>query len=121
MEKPMRGLTAVAIILLMTMGSGQAQVVDRQALLRDIAGKWFQFATAAGERGIIRFSRNGSVRIARSNFNPSSDQGRWWFSGADLCARWTVIRDGQSACSQLSKVGEGRYRNTRGDAMRATR
>jgi hypothetical protein len=61
----------------------------------------------------IHYSAGGSMTASMSTVaaalargDGSSDRGKWWISGDQICQRWTTWMDGKSYCYKLTLRGK---------------
>jgi hypothetical protein len=47
----------------------------------------------------------GTVAASLSRGDGSSDSGKWWVDGDQLCQQWRVWMDGKSYCYKLTRSG----------------
>ena len=71
----MRTFIGTFIVFIISTTHGFAELVTKEVLLRDIAGKRFQFSTPAGATGFIEYTKRGAMYISGSNFDPRRDRG----------------------------------------------
>jgi hypothetical protein len=64
----------------------------------------FELPIQYSSRGTMKGSM-GTVAAALSRGDGSSDRGKWWVDGNQLCQKWNIWMEGNTYCYKLSKSG----------------
>ena len=106
-------LTAATVAVL---GLGAVEADANTALSGDelrsaISGKTvflkisgFELPIQYSSRGTMKGSM-GTVAAALARGDGSSDRGKWWVDGNQLCQKWNVWMEGSTYCYKLSRKG----------------
>lgn len=84
--------------------SGEAlrQAVSGKTVYLKISG--FELPIQYSARGTMKGSMS-TVAAAFARGDGSSDSGKWWVAGDQLCQKWTSWMDGNTYCYKLSQNG----------------
>jgi hypothetical protein len=106
-------LLTAATVATLALGAVQANAgaLSGDALRNAISGKTvflkisgFELPIQYSSRGTMKGSM-GLVAAALSRGDGSSDRGKWWVDGDQLCQKWNVWMDGNTYCYKLSQSG----------------
>lgn len=107
-------LLTAAMIATLVVGAGKADAataLSGDALRNAISGKTvflkisgFELPIQYSSRGTMKGSM-GTVAAALARGDGSSDRGKWWVDGEQLCQKWNVWMAGQTHCYKLSQSG----------------
>lgn len=107
-------LLTVATIATLAFGAAQANAgtaLSGDALRNAISGKTvflkisgFELPIQYSARGTMKGSM-GTVAAALARGDGSSDRGKWWVNGDQLCQKWNVWMESDIYCYKLSKSG----------------
>ncbi len=84
--------------------SGEAlrQAVSGKTVYLKISG--FELPIQYSARGTMKGNMS-TVAAAFARGDGSSDSGKWWVAGDQLCQKWTSWMDGNTYCYKLSQNG----------------
>ena len=107
-------LLIAAAIATLTIGAVQANAgaaLSGDELRGTVSGKTvflkisgFELPIQYSSRGTMKGSM-GTVAAALSRGDGSSDRGKWWVDGNQLCQKWNIWMEGNTYCYKLSKSG----------------
>jgi hypothetical protein len=106
-------LMTVAAVATLSFGAVQAnaQALSGDALRGAISGKTvllnisgFELPVQYSPSGTMKGSM-GTVAAALARGDGSSDRGKWWVDGDQLCQKWYTWMEGQTYCYKLSRNG----------------
>jgi hypothetical protein len=106
-------LIAATAIATLSFGALQANAdtLSGDALKTAISGK-IVYLNISGFELPIQYSAHGSMKgsmgmvaAALARGDGSSDRGKWWVDGDQLCQKWNVWMEGQTYCYKLSRNG----------------
>lgn len=107
-------LIATAAVATLVLGGAQAHAetaLAGDALRTAISGKTvflnisgFELPIQYSSRGTMKGSM-GTVAAALARGDGSSDRGKWWVDGDQLCQKWYTWMEGQTYCYKLSRAG----------------
>jgi hypothetical protein len=114
-DEPMlkSALIAAAAVATLTFGAMQANAdtLSGDTLRSAITGKTvflkisgFELPIQYSARGTMKGSM-GTVAAALARGDGSSDYGKWWVDGDQLCQKWNSWMEGQTYCYTLSRNG----------------
>ena len=107
-------ITAAAVATL-SFGTAQANAqalsgdtlrgaVSSKTVFLNISG--FELPVQYSPSGTMKGSM-GTVAAALARGDGSSDRGKWWVDGDQLCQKWYTWMEGQTYCYKLSLNGSG--------------
>lgn len=108
-------LIAAAAVAMLGFGPAPANAAETalygDALRQAVIGKTV-FLNISGFELPIQYASNGTMRgsmgtiaAAFSRGDGSSDRGKWWVDGDQLCQKWSVWMEGNTYCYKLSQSG----------------
>jgi hypothetical protein len=107
-------ILAAAAVATLSLGTVQANAqgaLEGDALRNAIVGKTvflnisgFELPIQYSSRGTMKGSM-GTVAAALARGDGSSDRGKWWVDGNQLCQKWYTWMEGQTYCYKLSRNG----------------
>jgi hypothetical protein len=108
-------LIAAATVATLWFGAAPANAAETtlsgDALRQAVVGKTV-FLKISGFELPIQYSSNGTMRgsmgtiaAAFSRGDGSSDRGKWWVDGDQLCQKWSVWMERDTYCYKLSQNG----------------
>jgi len=65
----------------------------------------FELPIQYSSRGTMKGSM-GTVAAAFARGDGSTDRGKWWVDGNQLCQKWNVWMEGSTYCYKLSRKGD---------------
>lgn len=83
-------------------GDALRSAVSNKTVFLKVSG--FELPIQYSSRGTMRGSM-GTVAAAFSRGDGSSDRGKWWVAGNQLCQKWSTWMEGQTHCYTLSRSG----------------
>ena len=106
-------LVTTAVVSALSLGAvaANANVLSGDALRGAISGKTvflkisgFELPIQYSPRGTMKGSM-GTIAAAFSRGDGSSDRGKWWVDGDQLCQKWYSWMEGNTYCYKLSRKG----------------
>lgn len=107
-------LLTAATVATLAFGAAQANAetaLSGDALRNAVSGKTvflkisgFELPIQYSSRGTMKGSM-GTIAAAFSRGDGSSDRGKWWVDGDQLCQKWYTWMEGQTYCYKLSQNG----------------
>jgi hypothetical protein len=104
-------LLAAGIALPAAAAFAESSSLAGDELKKAISGKTV-FLKVSGFELPIKYAANGrmsgkmsTVAASLSRGDGSSDTGKWWVDGDQLCQQWRVWMDGKSYCYKLTRSG----------------
>lgn len=106
-------LIGAAAVATMSLGAveANAETLSGDELRNAISGKTvflkisgFELPIQYAPRGTMKGSM-GTVAAALARGDGSSDRGKWWVDGGQLCQKWNSWMEGQTYCYTLSRNG----------------
>ena len=102
-------------LALLAFGAAQADAAETslsgEALRNAVSGKTvflkisgFELPIQYASGGTMKGSM-GTVAAALARGDGSSDRGKWWVDGDQLCQKWSVWMEGNTYCYKLSQNG----------------
>jgi hypothetical protein len=102
---------AAGMVLTATAALAEPESLTGDALRKAISGKTV-YLNISGFELPIRYSANGrmsgkmsTVAASFSRGDGSSDTGKWWVAGDQLCQQWRIWMDGKTYCYKLTHQG----------------
>ena len=83
---------------------------------KQIINKTIEFSSG-NAAGKVKFSKNGKSRLWATNYSVKKDKGTWRLKGNRMCTTWEVTRKGKESCHTISKISDGKYKNSDGVQM----
>jgi hypothetical protein len=108
----LKRITAAACLgatLFATVTQAQSSALSGQQISDLVAGATVEIETPLGTKLPVRYGRDGRMSGEAgglaSYLGTSSDRGRWWVAGDQLCHKWNRWLGSEPQCMQLSKAG----------------
>ena len=120
-----RPCAATIIAIAFLAGEASAQPLSGDELKAAIAGRHIYLAIPFGGEFPLHYRPNGRVdgispKSLLARLDPTTDSGKWWVEGKNLCQQWQVWYRQARYCFTIELTGPKSLNWTRNDGLSGT-
>ena len=113
----MKKILFTAVFIFATINVSHAANLTSAEIKSDYVGHSYTFKTKEDATGTIKVSKNGKLKLSKTNFALKSDSGTWVVKGNKFCNSWKKIRKGKEKCFSINDSGNNKYRYSDGTVL----